>query len=123
MFKTQKTSKTKFCNNRFTEKTLKILDENCKAYNMSRSNYLEMLIINAQTNNTQDIINQTQILQFQLHEYETQYTTKIEEAEKIRDKINKTKLKISKLNNPKIHQTSYMSMKELKIKQIVLKDI
>lgn len=82
MFKTQKTSKTKFCNNRFTEKTLNILDEICKAYNMSRSNYLEMLIINAQTNNTQDIINQTQILQFQLQEYETQYTTKIEEAKK-----------------------------------------
>lgn len=93
MFEIQKTPKNKFCNNRFTERTLNILDESCKAYNMSRSNYLEMLIINAQTNNAQDIINQTQMLQFQLQEYETQYTTKIEEAGELKDKINKTKSK------------------------------
>lgn len=121
MFETQKISKDKFCNNRFTEKTLNILDESCKAYNMSRSNYLEMLIINAQTNNAQDIINQTQILQFQLQEYKTQYTTKIEEAEELKNKINKTKSKINKLNNLKDTTNFIYEDEELKIKQIVLK--
>lgn len=49
-----KTVKDQICINRFSEETINILDQSCKAYDMSRSDYLEMLIKNAQTNNAQD---------------------------------------------------------------------
>ena len=116
-----KTVKDQICSNRFSEETINILDQSCKAYNMSRSNYLEMLIRNAQTNNAQDIINQTQMLLFQIKEYEKQYTTKIDEVKQLENKITKTKAKISKLNTLKDTTNFIYEDKELKIKEIILK--
>lgn len=113
--------KDKMCSNRFSEETINILDQSCKAYNMSRSDYLELLIKNAQTNNAQDIINQTQMLLFQIKEYEKQYTTKIDEVKKLENKITKTKAKISKLNSLKDTSNFIYEDEELKIKEIILK--
>lgn len=57
------------------------------------------------------IINQTQMLLFQIKEYEKQYTTKIDEVKQLENKITKTKAKISKLTHLKTHPTSSTKIK------------